>query len=67
MRCFVATFAVALVVPAVPAFAAPPQNPSETGQCVSETAMERMGKPAQPSVSFPFECPPPPPFRGEAP
>lgn len=52
---------------AVPAYAAPPQSPSATGECAAETAQDRMGKPEDPSISFPFECPPPPPFRGEAP
>ena len=61
-----AALALSLAI-AVPAYAAPPENPSATGQCAGETARERMGKPESPSVSFPFECPPPPPFRGEAP
>jgi hypothetical protein len=49
------------------AFAAPPEDPSITGQCVAETALEGAVPPEDPSVSFPFVCPPPPPFRGEAP
>ena len=51
------------LVPVVPASADPPTNPNQTGQCVSTTAQDRMGPPEQPSVSFPFECPPPPPFQ----
>ena len=44
-----------------PAIAAPPEGPNETGKCVSGIAQDRMGPPSQPSVSFPFECPTPPP------
>ncbi len=52
----------AWVASAIPASAQPPENPSRTGQCVSETAKERKGKPEEPGVSFPFECPAPPAF-----
>ena len=62
-----AALALSLAMASVPAYAAPPENPSATGECAAETAQERMGKPENPSISFPFECPQPPPFRGEAP
>ncbi len=67
MRRFLLVVALVVGVPTAPAFAAPPADPSITGECVSETAQERQGQPEEPSVSFPFRCPPPPPFRGEAP
>ena len=51
------------LAPAVPAIAAPPEGPNQTGQCVSGIAQDRKGPPAEPSVSFPFECPPPPGHR----
>jgi hypothetical protein len=50
---------------AVPASAAPPDSPSATGQCASAIAQDRTGPPADPSVSFPFECPPPPGHRAD--
>ena len=67
MKRVLAIITIVLGIPAVPAYAAPPENPSATGECAAETARERMGKPEDPSFSFPFECPAPPPFRGEAP
>jgi hypothetical protein len=67
MRRVLAIVIIGLVVPAVPAYAAPPEDPSATGECASQTARERRGQPEDPSFSFPFQCPPPPPFRGEAP
>ena len=59
-RALVVALSSLSLVPAVPAHAAPPPNPNQTGQCVSATAQTRMGPPAQPGFSFPFECPPPP-------
>jgi hypothetical protein len=53
------------LAPAVPAQAAPPDDPSATGKCASAIAQDRKGPPADPSFSFPFECPPPPAFRDE--
>jgi hypothetical protein len=66
MRRFFVIVPLAVGVPTVPALAAP-ADPSLTGESVSDTAQERQGRPEEPSVSFPFQCPPPPPFRGEAP
>jgi hypothetical protein len=67
-RALLSLIAAALLLAATaPAALAAPANPSATGECAAETARERMGKPEDPSFSFPFECPPPPPFRGEAP
>ncbi len=53
------------LAPAAAANAAPPDSPNATGKCASSIAQDRKGPPADPSFSFPFECPPPPPFRTE--
>jgi hypothetical protein len=65
-RTITTVLAAGALVGAVPVGAAadPPDNPSATGQCASTTAQERQGSPEEPSVSFPFECPPPPGHRG---
>ena len=59
-RALVVALSSLSLVPAVAAHAAPPPSPDQTGECVSGIAQTRMGPPAQPGISFPFQCPPPP-------
>jgi hypothetical protein len=58
---------IALVLGQATVVSAAPEDPSATGQCASESAQVGEVPPDEPGVSFPFQCPPPPPFRGEAP
>ncbi len=63
-RIFVtACLCASLLWPSTAAWADPPDDPNATGQCAAEEGSARKGKPADPSHSYPFECPEPPGFR----